>query len=152
MTMKLLGTYTMAAMTVALAPLTVRAADARCPLLNATLHGTYVVSGSGTIAGVGQVTALGQHTWDGQGNTIATNTISANGNILNVTVTGTYTVNPDCTASLAESDGSHYQFLIAPDGSKAWWIQTDPGTVVSGTEVRLRRRHIESVLRVPSKK
>ena len=138
MTPKLLGTCVLAAMTVALTPLTASAADARCPLLNATLHGTYVVSGGGTIAGVGQVTALGEHTWDGQGNTVATNTISANGTILNVTVTGTYTVNLDCTASLAESDGSHYKFVVAPDGNTASWIQIDPGTVVSGTEVRLR--------------
>jgi hypothetical protein len=140
MTTKLLGTYALAALTLALAPLTVRATDARCPLLNATLHGTYVVSGSGTIAGVGQVAALGEHTWDGQGHTVATNTISANGNILNVTVTGTYTVNPNCTASLAESDGSHYKFVVAPDGNTASWIEIDPGTVVSGTEVRMKAR------------
>jgi len=139
MTTKLLGACALAAMTVALASLTASAADdARCPRLNATLHGTYVVSGSGTIAGVGQVAALGEHTWDGQGNTVATNTISANGNILNVTVTGTYTVNADCTASLAESDGTHYKFVVAPDGNTASWIEIDPGTVLSGTEVRLR--------------
>src|SRR5215469_461850 len=135
---KLLRTCALVAITTVLAPLTARAAEARCPRLNATLHGTYVVSGSGTIAGVGQVTALGEHTWDGQGNTVATNTISANGNILNVTVTGTYTVNPDCTASLAESDGTHYKFVVAPDGNTASWIEIDPGTVVSGTEVRLK--------------
>lgn len=138
MTTKLLQTCALAAMTIAVTPLTVRAADARCPLLNATLHGTYLVSGSGTIAGIGQVAALGEHTWDGQGNTVATNTISANGSILNVTVTGTYTVNPDCTASLAESDGTHYKFVVARDGNTASWIEIDPGTVVSGTEVRLR--------------
>ena len=132
------ASFALAAVALALAPLTVRAADARCPLLNATLHGTYVVSGSGAIAGVGQVTALGEHTWDGQGNTVATNTISANGNILKVTVTGTYTVNSDCTASLAESDGTHYKFVVAPDGNTASWIEIDHGTVVSGTEVRLR--------------
>jgi hypothetical protein len=136
---KLLAFCVLAAMSFAVAPQSLRAADARCPLLNATLHGTYVVSGSGTIAGVGQVTALGEHTWDGQGNTVATNTISANGNILNVTVTGTYTVNPDCTASLAESDGTHYKFVVAPDGNTASWIEVDPGTVVSVTEVRLSR-------------
>ena len=130
--------WVLAATTLALAPLTARAADARCPLLNATLNGTYVVSGSGTITGVGQVTALGEHTWDGEGHTVATNTISANGTILHVTVTGTYTVNPDCTASLAESDGTHYRFVVAPNGNTASWIEIDPGTVVSGTEVRLK--------------
>jgi len=136
MTTKLL--WVLAATTVAMASLTAKAADARCPLLNATLNGTYVVSGSGTITGVGQVTALVEHTWDGQGHTVATNTISANGNILHVTVTGTYTVNPNCTASLAESDGTHYKFVVAPDGNTASWIEIDPGTVVRGTEVRLK--------------
>ena len=53
-------------------------------------------------------------------------------------VTGTYTVSPDCTASHAESDGSHYDYVVAPDGNTVTWIKTDPGTVVSGTEVRLR--------------
>jgi hypothetical protein len=57
-----------------------------------------------------------------------------------VTVTGTYTVNPNCTASLAESDGSHYKFVVAPDGNTASWIEIDPGTVVSGTEVRMKAR------------
>lgn len=77
---------------------------------------------------------------DGRGNTVATNTISANGNILNITVTGTYTVNSDCTASLAESDGTHYKFVVVPDGNTASWIEIDPGTVVTGSKARMKAR------------
>ncbi len=126
----------LAIITFALAP---QAFSARCPLGNATLHGSYVVFGTGTIVGVGPVTAVGVETWDGQGNTVATYTASVNGNVYpGITVTGTYSVNPDCTGSNAESDGSHYNFVVSPDGNSATWIQTDAGTVVSGTETRLR--------------
>jgi hypothetical protein len=135
---KLFAVYALAAVTFVVGPQILRASDALCPLGNATLHGSYVVSGSGTIANVGQVTAVGAHMWDGQGSASAKNTISANGNVFSATVTGTYTVNADCTGSLAESDGSHYNFVVAPDGNHLWWIETDTGTVLSGTEVRLR--------------
>src|SRR5579864_375740 len=37
-----------------------------------------------------------------------------------------------------ESDGAHYEFVATPDGNMASWIEVDSGTVVSGTEVRLR--------------
>src|ERR1700686_4686743 len=97
----------LAMVTFALAP---QAFSAQCPLGNATLHGSYVVFGTGTIVGVGP-TAVGVETWDGQGNTVATYTASVNGNVYpGVTVTGTYSVNPDCTGSNAESDGTHYNF------------------------------------------
>ena len=135
---KLFAVHALAAVTFVVGPQILRASDALCPLGNATLHGPYVVSGSGAIANVGQVTAVGVHVWNGQGSTAAKNTISVNGNVFSAAVTGTYTVNSDCTGSLAESDGSHYNFVVAPDGNHLWWIETDTGTVLSGTEVRLR--------------
>jgi hypothetical protein len=115
------------------------ALGAECPLGNATLQGTYVVSGTGTVVGVGPLTAVGLHTWDGHGSTNATYTASVNGKIYTgVKVTGTYTVRRNCTGSLAESDGSHYNFVVSPDGNNTTWIRTDMGTVVSGTEARLK--------------
>lgn len=135
---KLLASCALAAISFAVAPLTLMAAAAPCPLQNATLHGTYVLFGTGTIVGVGPIAAVGEHTYDGQGHTVATYTLSVNVTIIKgVTVTGTYTVNTDCTMSLAESDGSTYDFVVAPDGHTATWINTGAGTVVSGTEVRL---------------
>ena len=125
----------LAIITFALAP---QAFSAQCPLGNATLHGSYTVFGTGTIVGVGPVTVVGVHTWDGQGNTVATYTASVNGTIFtDVTVTGTYTVNSDCTGSNAESDGSNYSLVASPDGHGTTWIRTDAGTVISGTETRL---------------
>jgi hypothetical protein len=138
---KLLVSCALAALTFAAAPQALKAADneALCPLLNATLHGTYMVTGGGTVVGVGPVAAVGTITYDGKGGSVNTFTASGNGMISKgVTVTGPYTVNADCTGSLTQSDGSHYDFVVNPDGSTVFWIETDDGTVISGTEVRFR--------------
>lgn len=123
-----------------------------CPLGDATLHGTYIVSGTGTFGGV-SIAAVGEITWDGQGNTTATYTASQGGSIhKGVTVTGTYHINPDCTGSHAESDGTHYDFVASPQGSGSTWISTDSGAVVIGTTVRLRpleNTEAEAQLRSP---
>jgi hypothetical protein len=138
---KLLVCCALAAMAFAAAPQVLKATDmnGQCPLLNATLRGTYMVTGGGTIAGVGPVSAVGTITYDGKGNSVNTFTVSVNGAISRgVTVTGPYTVNRDCTGSLTQSDGTNYDMVVAPDGSTVFWIETDTGTVVSGTEVRFK--------------
>jgi hypothetical protein len=113
--------------------------DAMCPLQNATLRGTYMVNGGGTTLGVGPVSAVGVITYDGKGNSANTFTASADGTIFSeVTVTGPCTVNSDCTGSLAQSDGTHYNFVVAADGSTVYWIETDTGNVITGTEVQFR--------------
>lgn len=124
--------------TAALTPQALKATDTdgQCPLQNATLHGTYMVTGGGTIVGVGPLTAVGTITYDGKGNSVNTFTVSVNGAISRGVVTGPYTVNRDCTGTLDQSDGTHYDQVVAPDGSTVFWIETDTGTIVSGTEVR----------------
>ena len=143
--MKRLVVFALAAITFAAAPQRLKAADADalCPLGNATLSGTYMVIGGGTLVGIGPVSAVGWITYDGKGNnSVNTFTVSVNGAISRgVTVTGPYTVNSDCTGSLTQSDGTHYDMVVAPDGSKFNWIETDDGSVVSGTASRLK--HIE---------
>jgi len=147
--MKLLLSCALAVMTFAVAPQALQAAGARCPLLNATLHGTYMLHGTGTIVNVGPISAVGEVTFDGQGNSTATYTASVNGTIhKGVTVTGTYAVNLDCTATHAESDGSHYSYVVTPDGNKVTWIETDPGVVISGTEIRLHPTDTEDAVLV----
>lgn len=132
---KLFISFALAALALTAAPQALKAAPL-CPLGNATLHGTYVVSGGGTIVGLGPVTSVGEVTYDGKGNSNAAYTLSANGTILPVTVAGTYSVNPDCTATAVEAP-SHFNFVITPDGNTVWWLSTDGGTVLSGTLVRL---------------
>ena len=79
------------AMTVAPTRLTLVSAAPLCPLGDATLNGTYIVSGGGTVATVGPVTSVGEVTYDGKGNSDATYTVSLNGAMHTITVTGTYT-------------------------------------------------------------
>lgn len=135
---KLLVSCALMAMTLAMAPQAIKATD-QCPLQNETLRGTYMVTGGGTIVGVGPVSAVGTITYDGKGKSVNTFTVSADGAISQgITVTGPYTVNRDCTGSLAQSDGTNYDMVVAPDGSTVFWIETDAGTIVSGTEVRFR--------------
>jgi hypothetical protein len=145
--MKFLVTFALAIWTIVVAPTVLRATDALCPLQNATLRGTYLSHGTGTLAG-GPISAVGTATYDGNGNTSNTFTASVNGTILKgVTVTGTYTVNPDCTGSLDAQNGAHYDFVVSPDGKTVFWIETDPGTVFTGDQVRLKPAAVEDTAR-----
>jgi hypothetical protein len=113
--------------------------DALCPRGDATLSGTYMSIGGGTVAGVGPVTFTGEITYDGKGNNVNPFTASFNGAIFKGTLTATYTVNSDCTGSQTAIDGSsHYDFVVSPDGRKVNFIETDTGSVVSGTIVRFK--------------
>ena len=133
---KLFISCALAALALTAAPQALKATPL-CPLGNATLHGTYVVSGGGTIVGLGPVTSVGEVTYDGLGKSNATFTVSLNGNVQTVTVPGTYKVNPDCTATAVEGP-SHYNFVITPNGNNVWWMATDSGIILSGTIIRLR--------------
>jgi hypothetical protein len=135
---RVFASFALTAMAFALAPQSLKAAEPLCPLLNATKHGTYVVYGTGTVVGVGPAVALGEITYDGHGNAIATFTLNLNGNVQTHTdVPSTYTINSDCTGTTLEA-GAHYSFVTSPDGNRTTWLETDAGTVVSGTEVLLR--------------
>jgi|SRR6516225_1973771 hypothetical protein len=135
----------LAVLALGLAPKALKAGPL-CPLGNATLHGTYVVSGSGTATGVGPAAGVGELTLDGHGNSTATFIASFNGTIKTIPLTGTYTVNPDCTGTHVE-EGSHYFFVVTPDGNKTSWLETDPGVVFSGTTYRLHPLESEEALR-----
>src|SRR5262252_10224243 len=133
---KLFISCALAALALTAAPQALKATPL-CPLGNATLHGTYVVSGGGTVVGLGPVTSVGEVTYDGKGNSNATYTLMANGTRVDVNVAGTYIVNPEnCTATAVEGPNL-FNFVITPEGNTVWWISTVPGTVLSGTLVRL---------------
>jgi len=122
--------------TASLAPQALMATEAKCPLGNATLRGTYMSHGSGTIVGVGPVVAVGLIMYDGKGNLVNPFTLSVNGNISNNTAIGTYTVNSDCTGTVTQT-GGNFNFVVAANGSQVFWIEIDPSTVVSGSAQRL---------------
>jgi hypothetical protein len=119
-----------------------KAAAAQCSV--ATFKGTYVFAADGVqVVGKDRVpfAIAGLGTYDGSGNTQATYSVSANGQISRyIHLTGTYTVKPDCTATETDKDTtgavSHFDEWITPDGSLASFVQTDTGTVLSGYESR----------------
>jgi hypothetical protein len=63
-------------------------------------------------------------------------TLSANGNIVAVTIEGTHTVDPDCTGTMTLNVSPlgatvHLDFLISADGSGLRAIVVDSGVVES---------------------
>ena len=115
----------------------------------ASLQGSFGFTSTGTLLAVpppsaGPFAEIGRQTFDGQGNTDATATLSANGNIKRVTVVGTYVVNPDCTGSmtlLVSPFGStvNLDFVIDDDGAEVRAIVTGAGSI----ESRVYRKQFE---------
>jgi len=117
-------------------------AQSLCPRENATLNGAYVTRATGSVGGA-PLAVVGITTYDGRGGFQLSATISFNGAINKGAGSGTYTVNRDCTGSQTFGSGpgaAHYDLVVTPDGRKITYIQTDTGTVVTVTSVRLSRR------------
>ena len=117
---------------------------------NATLRGGFGYTATGTLIGApapfaGPFGEVGRATFDGDGNTSGTATLSANANIVNITFTGTYTVNPDCTGSMTLNvsplgiTGTSF-FVIDDDGLEIRTISADQGIAV---ETRVYRKQFQ---------
>jgi hypothetical protein len=111
---------------------------------NPSLQGTFVFKGVGVIVSPASVAGpfvdVNTLTFDGQGAATGSGTVSQNGNIVPVTETGTYQVNPDCTGTytvLLSPFGftAHYYFVIDASG-ELQIICTDSGVAFSGTARR----------------
>ena len=108
---------------------------------DASLQGSFGFTSTGTLLALppplaGPFAEIGRQTFDGRGNTDATATLSANGNIFRVTVQGTYVVNPDCTGSMTlyvSPFGATVllDFVIDDDGAELRAIITDAGAIES---------------------
>ena len=75
----------------------------------------------------------------GNGKANGVSSFSANGKITKKEpFSSTYTVGADCTGTnvVVGAITTHYDLFIAPDGSMHTFVQTDPGTVASGFELR----------------
>lgn len=71
-----------------------------CSLARST--GKWAFTDNGTVIGVGPRTAVGVFTFDGAGNVLnGIATSSLNGSVAEETFSGTYTVNSDCTGTVA---------------------------------------------------
>ncbi len=115
-------------LTLALAPSALWAQPQLCPRLNATLNGTYLTRFTGTVNG-NPAAFLGLTTFDGQGNLQSIGTGNFNGTISRSPSSSTYTVNGDCTGALTLGGAFHWDMVITPDGSQAYTIQTDAGSI-----------------------
>jgi hypothetical protein len=110
---------------------------------NASLQGSFGFTSTGTLLALGPqysgpFAEVGRQTFDGKGNTDASATLSANGNIFRVTVQGTYVVNPDCTGSMTLYVAFPFgvvtvdaDLVIDDDGDELRAIVTDAGSVES---------------------
>jgi hypothetical protein len=128
------------ALVLSLAP-TALADDKGCS--NASLHGTFAYTSTGSIAAppaiAGPFVEVGTQTFDGQGGTTAAAMSSQNGNISPLTVTGTYTVNPDCTGTMTlqvtfpgvPTFPVHVYFVVDDSGDEFQAIETDSGLVIT---------------------
>ena len=120
------------------------AAAARCS--EATLHGTYLFANDGLIVSGndrGPFANAGMDVYDGNGHIRSIYTISINGKISRfIRVTGTYTVKSDCTGTAHYSDGTRYDQFVAPDGSQVVFVQTNRGTVVAASELRVTAHRV----------
>ena len=111
--------------------------EARCWRGNAILHGAYMSRGGGTVIGVGPVTFQGTVYLDGKGGVVNPFTISFAGTISREVAPGTYAVKSDCTGTMTLAGVNNFDIRVSPDGSKLDYIQTDAGTVISGSASRV---------------
>jgi hypothetical protein len=133
-----------AALALGIAP-TAKAQNKGCS--TATLQGTFAYTSTGTITSppdeAGPIAEVGAQTFDGNGGTAATATLSSNGTILQLAITGTYAVNADCTGTFTLQVVSPFQatidvfFVIDNGGDGFQAMETDTGFVITRIGRRL---------------
>jgi hypothetical protein len=119
--------------------------DPSCGLY--TLNGLYVFATHGwnIVGGVAQPKAIVEGIdFNGDGTLVSPfATVSINGNIIHSSGgLGTYTMNTDCTGSLAFTNGPSFDIFVDPFGRQLWMIQTGPAAVPAvfeGTATRVSR-------------
>jgi hypothetical protein len=136
------GNFTIAAVAaivMAVAP-AANAANKGCSV--ATMLGTFAYTGKGSITAPapaeiqGPIVEVGTQTFDGNGGTTSTAMISANGTLVPLTITGTYTVNQDCTGTMtlqvSPFNATVHVFFVIDDNAAGFQaIETDPGDVIT---------------------
>lgn len=96
-----------------------------------TLKGSYGHLVNGTILGFGPFTVVGVATFDGDGKWSRVETSNVNGQVFPETLTGTYTVNPDCSGTAHMTNGETSAFVIVDGGRKILAMGTDPNAVLT---------------------
>jgi len=122
--------------------------DARGRCSDATLRGTYLFAADGVEIGERghiPIAAAGYERYHGDGNVNAVVSFSVNGEVTRkARVAGSYMVKADCTGrSTYPVLGEHFDIFVAPDGSMFTFLQTDPGSVVAGSEIRGTAKRVD---------
>ena len=83
-----------------------------------TVNGAYALVLKGEVLGVGPIVSVGVSTYDGKGHFSGNQTLNVNGDVVDAAVTGTYTVNRDCSG-IAYPDGQGpHSFVISKGGDE----------------------------------
>ena len=103
---------------------------------NRTLNGSYGLYADGTVVGVGPTAVIATFTYDGFGNLTGTGTSKTNGNVVHFTLTGTYTVDENCsvadTVLFPSGASATHEYVIVDNGKEFYFINSTPGTATSG--------------------
>ncbi len=111
---------------------------------NRTLNGAYGIKFEGQKIGTGHFVSVARITFDGNGN-FTTNEIGRfNGNLIQRTFTGPYTVNEDCTGFLDFSSTitnppheAHGNFVIVNEGKEFFVVDNEDGWAANGVGKKL---------------
>lgn len=109
-----------------------------------TLMGAYGIKFEGQKLTEGPIVSVSRITFDGEGS-FTTNEIGRfNGNLIQRTFTGPYTVNDDCTGFLDFSSGlsnppheAHGNFVIVDGGKEFFVVDNETGWAANGVGKRL---------------
>lgn len=97
----------------------------------ATLSGTYGQVLTGQVLNVGPIVAVGVSTFDGRGHFLADQTVNLSGNLVQAHLTGTYTVNRDCTGIADVVGTGPHSFVIIDGGKQMDLINNDTSQVIT---------------------
>jgi hypothetical protein len=116
--------------------------------LNNALNGSYGVTGGGTVIGVGPIAFVAVFNFDGDGHLSGSFAQKVNGNNVQVTFTGVYSVDASCMVSVTNyiSSGAVTTLtLVVVDGGNEFYLlntvapTATSSNVVSGLGKRVRR-------------
>ena len=103
-----------------------------------TLRGTYLFADHGVDTTGKTFAGVGYEVFDGNGDMEGVFSANFNGKITrNEPLSGSYSVNADCTSTATYADDTGYDQFIAPDGTMLTFVQTKPSEFVrSAFELR----------------
>jgi hypothetical protein len=116
-------------------------ARAKC-CSEATLNGRYLLAFDGFIVEGDEKVPFAVanfEVFDGTGNAKGVSSFSVNGKITRrEPFSATYNVKANCTGTITVYANvvTHYDFFTAPDGTMITFVQTDPGVVAAGSQLR----------------